>query len=101
MALCRCINHRPQGKKHNYICYVLPVGYYNTALICGNPSCNQPGLIWLDQNEVQQYNNGQLIFNGPNNFTKMQAQPKTLHCPQPINVQGKHVEKIKDHHELS
>jgi|Deesub1362A_J573_1020465.scaffolds.fasta_scaffold06047_7 hypothetical protein len=50
MALCRCLDHRPKGIKHDYICYVHPIGYLNTALICGNPNCNNPGVIWLDRN---------------------------------------------------
>ena len=72
MALCRCERHgQPQGRTVEYVAYVLPLGYPNTALICGR--CDAPGLIWLDKREVLAYEDGQRIFKGPSNFTKMKA----------------------------
>jgi hypothetical protein len=71
MAYSRCgAPHIPKNQK--YFAYVHPMGYPNTALICG--LCNKPGLIWLDDVEEQQYKQGQRIFSGPNNdFTQMKA----------------------------
>ncbi len=73
MALCRCLNAHacPKGRTTRYVAYVHPVGYPKTALICG--LCTNPGVIWIDSNELSQYRNGQRIFSGPNNFTKMMA----------------------------
>ncbi len=73
MALCRCIeSHRwPKGLKREYIAYVFPVGYPNTALICGR--CDNPGAIWLEKTEEDAYQKGERIFEGPNNFAKMKA----------------------------
>ena len=73
MALCRCIQQHgwPIGRTAEYIGYVLPVGYPETALICGRS--DNEGVIWLNNVEVSSYEKGQRIFNGPNNFTRMKA----------------------------
>lgn len=74
MALCRCLssNHSwPKGRKTQYVAYVKPVGYPNTALICG--LCDLPGVIWLNPKEKESYEKGTRIFHGPNNFTRMRA----------------------------
>jgi len=75
LALCRCLmNHSwPKGHKKDYVGYVKPVGYPDTALICGRPECSRPAVIWLDEEEVQNYRDGVRIFQGPSNFTKMRA----------------------------
>ncbi|MEA1960681.1 MAG: hypothetical protein U9N81_05245 [Bacillota bacterium] len=75
MALCRClINHGwPKGHKKDYVAYVRPIGYPETALICGRPECNRSGVIWLDEDEAQDYMEGQRVFQGPSHFTKMKA----------------------------
>jgi hypothetical protein len=73
MALCRCLEerHRPKGRTNQYIGYVQPIGYPNTALICGR--CDNPGVIWLDSTEEKAYHNGIRIFTGPTNFAKIKA----------------------------
>ena len=60
MALCRCKDHPP--KTNRYIKSVEPIGYPDTAAICGNIKCQNPGLIWLDSQETEEYNNGERIF---------------------------------------
>lgn len=64
MALVRCLDRHspPAGRRHRYVCSVQPVGYPNTALICGIPDCNNPGVIWHDQNEKEKYKNGERKF---------------------------------------
>ena len=73
MSLCRCLelHSHPKGRTTTYVAYVKPLGYPNTALICG--LCNNPGVLWLDSSEVKAYLNGTRIFSGPNAFTKMKA----------------------------
>ncbi len=75
MALSRCLDHHspPQGRTTTYSNYVLPVGYPVTALICGNPQCEEPGAVWLTTDEAAEYTNGGRIFEGPNRFAKMKA----------------------------
>ncbi len=76
MALSRCkIFHSPPiGRTFTYNYYVNPIGYPNTAIICGLPDCEEPGVIWLTQSEESRYRKGIRIFPGTNNnFTKMRA----------------------------
>jgi hypothetical protein len=61
----------PKGRTTDYIGYVFPVGYPETALICGR--CDKAGTIWLNEDEISAYQNGKRIFEGPNNFTRMRA----------------------------
>jgi len=79
MALvrCRACRERPTGRGHytrSYVRSVQPVGYPNTAMICGTPSCDQPGLIWLEQDEATAYDGGDRIFRLQSNTTKVRAQ---------------------------
>ena len=74
MALCRCLKYHgwPVGRGGNeYVAYVLPRNYPNTDVVCGR--CDEPAVIWLLQEEVDAYEAGQRIFNGPNNFVRMRA----------------------------
>ena len=81
MALSRCLEQHasPQGRSHTYQAYVLPVGYPDTALVCGN--CDRPGAIWLTPPEADAYTRGERVFEGPNAFTKMRAGDGGLHSP--------------------
>ena len=73
MALCRCLEMHawPEGRSVAYVAYVKPVGYPNTAAICG--LCEKPGVIWLDRIELTEYQKGQRIFEGPSKFAKLLA----------------------------
>lgn len=73
MALCRCLESHswPVGRRSNYVSYVLPIGYPDTALVCG--LCLNPGVIWLTESEEAAYHQGNRIFTGPNAFCQMKA----------------------------
>ena len=79
MALVRCANcgvEQP-GRGHYkraYIRSVQPLGHPNGGVICGSPSCTQPGLIWLEQEEADDYDAGERIFRLQSNTTKVRAQ---------------------------
>jgi len=62
MALVRCIEHRPQKGKHEYVISLESVGYPDTAAICGRPGCENSGLVWLTEDERQAYLDGQRVF---------------------------------------
>ena len=65
MALVRCEQHskpKPKGKTKEYIKSVEPVGYPDTALICGIKDCSNPGLVWLVAHEWEEYKSGERIF---------------------------------------
>lgn len=64
MALCRCKekHSNPRGKNKLYVKYVKPLNYENTSSICGIRGCDNPGLIWLTEEESIQYDAGLRIF---------------------------------------
>jgi hypothetical protein len=59
MAICRCQNH-PDSQSNPHC--IQPVGYPNVNIICGKEVCQEPGLIWLTNDEVVIYNNGHRDF---------------------------------------
>lgn len=74
MALCRCLEFHgwPLGRGNNeYVGYVMPESYPDSGLICGR--CGEPAVIWLRPEEVEAYERGQRIFEGPNNFVRIRA----------------------------
>ena len=62
MAIMRCKRHAPTGRTKSYVSSVKPVGYPDTALICGAVSCVQPAFIWLEHDEEASYARGERIF---------------------------------------
>jgi len=74
MALSRCNQcGKPLSTKITYIGYVYPVGYPDTALICGKVDCGNPGVIWVIQSEMNNFNRNNPVFSGPTNMAKMKA----------------------------
>ena len=41
---------------------VQPVGYPESAIICGRVGCTNPGLLWLEESEWRDYQQGERIF---------------------------------------
>lgn len=79
MALVRCEPCMTKASraghiKRTYVVHVQPVGYPNTAVFCGSPSCESPGLIWLEGEEQRAYNAGRRLFSLQTNTTKVRAQ---------------------------
>ncbi len=64
MAISRCHNcwKSPKGVKKEYVATVHPVGYPDTAVICGTKGCQCSGLVWLTSNEFSDYKRGNRIF---------------------------------------
>ncbi len=74
MALIRCQMHgNPEGVTRKYVMSVKPVGYPDTAAICGRKDCLNPGLVWLDEDEVRAYRTGWRVFSVPNAGVKVQV----------------------------
>lgn len=75
MALVRCVetHGRPTGRKHNYVMSVKPVGYPETAAICGREGCEYPGLVWLTETERAAYRKGHRIFSVPTAAVKIKV----------------------------
>jgi len=79
MALVRCerCGVQPAGRgpyTRNYVRHVPPVGHPNSGLVCGKPSCEQPGVIWLEEEEATAYTTGRRIFSLQTNTTKVRGQ---------------------------
>jgi hypothetical protein len=69
--LVRCDVH---PSKPDYGHRVDPIGYPNTAAICGIKGCSNPGRILPKDVEWKAYQHGERIFGANNNFTKVRAQ---------------------------
>lgn len=79
MALVRCeiCGVKPVGQhgyKRTYSRHVEPLGYPETAVVCGVPSCSRPGLIWLEPTEAKEYEEKRKrVFGLQTNTTKIRA----------------------------
>lgn len=62
MAIMRCPDHKPRRTTRDYAGNVEPVGFPETALVCGSKYCREPALIWLEANEMSAYATGERIF---------------------------------------
>lgn len=62
MAIVRCQDHPPRNT--NYETAVKPVGYPDTALVCGRNADNhtEPGWVYLRQEEYEEYQEGKRVF---------------------------------------
>ena len=74
MALVRCEGcGRPRRRTRTYVLAVQPVGYPDTAAVCGRSECAQPGLVWLSEEEKVEYDRGQCIFSVPSAAVKIKV----------------------------
>jgi hypothetical protein len=74
MALIRCnACGKPEGRKRTYLECVEPIGYPDTAAICGLRHCERPGMVWLEPGELQAYRGGKRVFTVPNAAVKIKV----------------------------
>lgn len=74
MALVRCNQHgKPKGRTLTYVRSLKPVGWPETAAICGLQGCERAGVIWLTDVESQDYERGQRVFGFNNASMKVMA----------------------------
>lgn len=73
MALCRCKEHIPIGRKKSYVVSVEPIGYLSTSSVCGIKKCRNEGLIWLDEFEYEDYKKGEDTFEYLSSVTKVRV----------------------------
>jgi len=75
MALVRCQFHgKPEGRSRSYARSVKPLGWPDTAAICGRADCEKPGWIWLTNDEDLSYKQGQRIFGFNNASMKVRSE---------------------------
>jgi hypothetical protein len=75
MAIVRCEKHPVHQKlcKHKYAAIIPPVGYPQTAAICGSKNCLNPGKVWLRDDELELFEQGQCYFNVNTQSVKIQV----------------------------
>ena len=76
MVLVRCEEHYPdEGRGRNYVAVVEPIGYPNTAAICGREGASHTaaGHVHLDESEYELYKQGQRIFEPHTNATHVRV----------------------------
>jgi len=75
MAIVRCKQHgRPKGRTQRYVTSVRPVGYPDTAAICGREGCTRPGLVWLTDRERAAYQRRRRVFSIPSAAAKIKVE---------------------------
>ena len=79
MAIARCVQCWPPGPGHRYALAVEPVGYPDTALICGTSGCQLPALLWLRASEAIEYHGGRRIFTFPTRVAKIRVVDSPQH----------------------
>ncbi len=50
-----------------------PVGYPDTALVCGTNGCDNNALVWLKKDEERLYQSGQRVFDLRTNSAKVRV----------------------------
>lgn len=76
MAIVRCERHRlAAAERRNYPEYALPLGYPDTAVVCGHGRCKQPGRVWLEPDEVEAHRKGRRVFGVNTETVKVHVEP--------------------------
>lgn len=73
MAVVRCRMHAPHSGDPEYKAAVEPVGFPQSALVCGSRGCNEPAFIWLEGAEKIDYDGGTRIFHAGSSEIKVRA----------------------------
>lgn len=83
MAIVRCEKHpvRLELATNRYVQRAEPLGYPNTAAICGTKHCQEPGLVWLTNEELDQFNNGERYFRVKTFTVRVKVSDRLLPLP--------------------
>ena len=73
MSLIRCMKHPLKATTLDRTGHVLPLGYPNAAVICGNGGCEEPGLAWLTRDEADAHKAGRRVFDIGNDVAKIRV----------------------------
>lgn len=78
MAIVRCNDHPiMRGAKHRYVAFGGPPGHPSSGLICGRHACTNPGVAWLTEEEVAEFERGQRVFGVHTNAVNIGIEPVT------------------------
>jgi hypothetical protein len=83
MAIVRCEAHpvNLSQAKHIYTKRGKPIGYPNTSAICGKTGCTSPGLVWLTEQELLEFNHGQRIFDMHTQTVQIKIEDQLMSIP--------------------
>lgn len=77
MSIARCQEcGKPKGRTHNYVKKAEPLGYPNTAIVCGSKGCENSAYVWLSEEEAKEFENGQRVFPFPTFAVKVKVSDK-------------------------
>jgi hypothetical protein len=86
MAIARCEQHPIQrDTKEPYNAYALPLGFPETAAICGRVGCENPAQIWLTPEEIEQHRTGQRVFGVKTHSIRVRVGDDLEHSPAWLN----------------
>ena len=72
LALARCEKcGRPQGRRKDYTFSHVPVAHPDGGIVCGSADCENPGVIWLTDEEQRRYRAGERVFGFGTNTIKV------------------------------
>jgi len=79
MAIVRCdkcgLNFR-RTKRAYHDTPVKPIGFPNTAAICGITGCSNAGMVWLEKHEHDAYLRGERYFGVKTNSVKVKVESR-------------------------
>ena len=83
MAIARCDKHTPDGTRqagteYAYKAFALPLGYPETAAICGREDCEGPARLWLTEPERADHQRGVRIFGIHTNSAKIRVSDELI-----------------------
>lgn len=74
MSIARCQEcGEPNGRTHNYVKKAKPLGFPQTAIICGSKGCENSAYVWLTEDEGNQFEAGRRIFPFPTQAVKVKV----------------------------
>jgi len=83
MAIVRCEEHPVDLARatNRYVKRVKPLGYPDTAAICGIANCTNPGLVWLTEDELNEFKRGKRYFRVKTYTVKVKVADELLSLP--------------------
>jgi hypothetical protein len=58
-----------------------PIGYPHTSSICGIRGCTKPGFVWLTDEELQAFNEGERLYRVKTYTVKVRVSDELIPLP--------------------
>lgn len=76
MAKFKCLKHLPEDSHHHTCAF--PSGYPAIPHLCTEPGCDAPLLVWLNPEEVREYERGERRFWASGDFSVLKVDDRGL-----------------------